>query len=73
MKNAPWYKIVYLTANQVSKVSNELAGGFSYYADPNDALNTGLFCQKLTIPVYDYQNEPKTDFLGKRFNFSTIP
>lgn len=64
---APKYKVVYRTADQVSRVSNELAGSFMYFATAQDAMNTGLFCQKVLIPVWELSIEERADFLGKRF------
>ncbi len=58
-------QIMYRTANQVSRVSNELAGSFSYYARADDAMNSGLFCQKLVVPFWGH--EDAFDFLDKRF------
>ncbi|MBD2815954.1 hypothetical protein ID850_14540 [Xenorhabdus sp. Flor] len=57
--------IKYRTATQVSRVSNELAGSFMYFANALDAIDTGLFCQKL---VFDYwPGDERVDFLGKPF------
>ncbi|WP_416777469.1 hypothetical protein ACNFJN_04490 [Xenorhabdus budapestensis] len=57
--------IMYRTANQVSRVSNELAGSYMYFANAQDAMDTGLFCQKL---VFDYWPSSKRfDFLDKPF------
>ncbi|MDE9495684.1 hypothetical protein KKJ09_19380 [Xenorhabdus bovienii] len=57
--------IMYRTATQVSRVSNELAGGFMYFANAQDAMDTGLFCQKL---VFDYwSGDERFDFLDKPF------
>ncbi|MBI6547385.1 hypothetical protein [Xenorhabdus lircayensis] len=56
---------MYRTATQVSRVSNKLAGSFSYYANAQDAIDTGLFCQKL---VDDYwTGDERFDFLGQPF------
>lgn len=64
---APFYKVSYRTADQVSRVKNELAGSFMYFANAQDAMDTGLFCQKVLIPVWDKSREERFDFLGKRF------
>ncbi|MGJ0636820.1 hypothetical protein [Xenorhabdus bovienii] len=57
--------IKYRTANMVSRVSNELAGGFMYYAKAQDALDSGLFCEKL---IHSYREGGQWhDFLGKPF------
>ncbi len=64
---APNYKVCYRTADQVSRVSNELAGSFMYFASAQDAMDTGLFCQKVLIPVWELSIEDRNDFLGKRF------
>ncbi|EGH9360850.1 hypothetical protein IFG57_004012 [Salmonella enterica] len=64
---APKYKVCYRTADQVSQVSNELAGSFMYFATAQDAMNTGLFCQKILIPVWVLSINDRTDFLGKQF------
>ena len=45
------YLVKYKTASQVSKVNNSLAGCFMYFADPEDAFNTGLFCEKIVVWV----------------------
>lgn len=66
---APMYKVTYRTADQVSRVSNELAGSFMYFATGQDAMDTGLFCQKVLIPVWPGDREEKEDFLGKPFAF----
>ncbi|WP_149543099.1 hypothetical protein [Serratia marcescens] len=65
---APKYYVMYRTADQVSRVKNDLAGSFSYYAEAQDALDSGLFCQKILSPVWGsiYDKNP-SDFLGKRF------
>ncbi|RAW92433.1 MULTISPECIES: hypothetical protein [unclassified Photorhabdus] len=57
--------IKYRTADQVSCVSNELAGCFMYFADARDAIDTGLFCQKLVSNYYS--GDDRQDFLGKPF------
>jgi len=64
---APNYKVCYRTADQVSRVSNELAGSFMYFALAQDAMDTGLFCQKILIPVWGMSGKERFDFLGKRF------
>lgn len=64
---APNYKVCYRTADQVSRVKNELAGSFMYFAEAQDALDTGLFCQKVLVPVWELSIEERCDFLGKRF------
>lgn len=65
---APKYYIQYRTADQVSRVKNELAGSFSYYAEAQDALDTGQFCEKLLSPVWgEISDSEPFDFLGKRF------
>lgn len=66
---APTYKVTYRTANQVSRVSNELAGSFMYFATAQDAMDTGMFCQKVLIPVWTGDREERQDFLGKPFAF----
>ncbi|MBD2803053.1 hypothetical protein ID854_22055 [Xenorhabdus sp. M] len=57
--------IMYRTANQVSRVSNELAGSFMYFANAQDAMDTGLFCQKLVLDYWS--GDERFDFLGKPF------
>lgn len=64
---APRYKVCYRTADQVSRVSNKLAGSFMYFAEAKDALDTGLFCQKLLLPVWELSIDDRKDFLGKDF------
>ncbi|HBV2907961.1 hypothetical protein AAHD79_11040 [Citrobacter freundii] len=64
---APNYKVCYRTADQVSRVKNELAGSFMYFAEAQDAMDTGLFCQKILIPVWELSIEERSDFLGKRY------
>ncbi|WP_410742168.1 hypothetical protein [Citrobacter freundii] len=39
---APSYKVCYRTADQVSRVKNELAGSFMYFAEAQDAMDTGI-------------------------------
>jgi len=57
--------IVYRGADQVSKVTNELAGSFCYYAEAEDALNNHKFVQK--IHCYEIAGgKYDKDFLGKR-------
>lgn len=57
--------IQYRTADQVSRVYNSLAGCYLYYANAQDALDSGLFCEKLIFPYY--WGDERTDFLGKPF------
>ncbi|NHB94621.1 hypothetical protein [Photorhabdus cinerea] len=57
--------IKYRTADQVSRTDNSLAGCYSYYAKAQDALDSGLFCEKLIIPYWG--DERITDFKGKLF------
>lgn len=64
---APYYKVCYRAADQVSRVQNDLAGSFMYFAEAQDAMDTGLFCQKVLIPVWELTIEDRCDFLGKRF------
>lgn len=64
----PKYYIQYRTTNQVSRVKNELAGSFSYYAEAQDALDSGLFCEKILSPIWgDISDSKQFDFLGKHF------
>jgi len=39
-----------------------------YFAVAQDAMDTGLFCQKILIPVWEWSMEERSDFLGKRFD-----
>lgn len=64
---APNYQVAYRTADQVSRVSNELAGAYMYFAEAQDAMETGLFCQKLLISVWPGERIDRCDFLGKPF------
>lgn len=64
---APNYKVCYRTADQVSRVSNELAGSFMHFANAQDAMDTGMFCQKILTPIWEMSGEERFDFLGKRF------
>ncbi|MDX6917836.1 hypothetical protein R9X49_22320 [Pectobacterium carotovorum] len=64
---APYYKVCYRTADQVSRISNALAGSFMYFAVAQDAFDTGLFCQKILTPVWELSIEKRFDVLGKRF------
>ncbi len=64
---APRYKVCYRTADQVSRVINELAGSFMYFSSAQDAMDTGLFCQKILIPIWELSIDDRFDFLGKRF------
>lgn len=61
---------MYRTANRVSRVSNELAGSFSYFARADDAMDSGLFCQKVVVPFWGH--EDKFDFLDKRFEVKKV-
>ncbi|PHM49088.1 hypothetical protein [Xenorhabdus sp. KK7.4] len=61
--------IMYRTANQVSRVSNELAGSYMYFARAQNAMDTGLFCQKLILDYWD--GDEKFDFLEKRFEIKS--
>ncbi|HEK3185686.1 TPA: hypothetical protein ACXM4F_003249 [Proteus mirabilis] len=61
---------MYRTADQVSRVSNELAGCFLHYARADDAMESGLFCQKLVVPFWG--DEDKFDFLNKRFEVKKV-
>ena len=63
------YLVKYKTASQVSKVNNSLAGCFMYFADPEDAFNTGLFCEKIVVWVVF--PESRRDPRGKRFRRAT--
>ena len=67
------YLVKYKTATQVSKVDNSLAGCFMYFADPEDAFNTGLFCEKIVVWEDNAQySEYMFDFYGnKRFRKAT--
>ena len=62
------YVVMYRTATHVSKVDNSLAGTFMYFADPYDALDTGLFCEKIVVYL-DYQSD--SDYLGKFYEEAT--
>lgn len=63
-------QIMYRTADQVSRVSNELAGSFMYFARADDAMESGLFCQKLVVPFWG--DEDELDFLDKRFEVKKV-
>ncbi len=63
-------QIMYRTADQVSRVSNELAGSFMYFARADDAMESGLFCQKLVVPFWG--DEDKFDLLNKRFEVKKV-
>ncbi|TDB48052.1 hypothetical protein [Photorhabdus luminescens] len=57
--------IKYRAADQVSRTNNSLAGCYSYYAKGQDALDSGMFCEKLILPYWG--DERITDFVGKQF------
>ena len=65
------YVIVYKTATHVSKVDNSLAGTFMYFADPKDAFDTGLFCEKVVVWKPTEYNEPIRDCSGKFYKEAT--
>ena len=66
------YLVKYKTASQVSQVENSLAGCFMYFADPEDALNTGMFCEKIVVWVdIDLFPESRRDTHGKWFRSAT--
>lgn len=66
------YLVKYKTASQVSQVENSLAGCFMYFADPEDAFNTGLFCEKIAVWVdVDLFPESRRDTHGKWFRSAT--
>ena len=64
------YLVKYKTASQVSKVNNSLAGCFMYFADPEDAFNTGLFCEKIVVWV-ELFDVGRYDMYNKRFRIPT--
>jgi len=66
------YLVKYKTASQVSQVDNSLAGCFMYFAEPEDAFNTGLFCEKIVVWVdVDLFPESRHDTHGKWFRSAT--
>ena len=65
------YVVMYKTATMVSKVDNSLAGTFMYFADPKDALDTGLFCEKVVVWKRTEQDEPIIDGYGKSYKEAT--
>lgn len=66
------YLVKYKTASQVSQVENSLAGCFMYFADPEDAFNTGLFCEKIVVWVdVDLFPECCYDMHKSRFRIAT--
>ena len=62
------YVVMYKTATRVSKVDNSLAGTFMYFADPKDALDTGLFCEKIVVHLDKYCD---IDHLNKFYEEAT--
>lgn len=64
------YLVKYKTASQVSQVENSLAGCFMYFADPEDAFNTGLFCEKIVVWV-ELFDVGRYDMYNKRFRIPT--
>lgn len=66
------YLVKYRTASQVSKVNNSLAGCFMYFADPEDAFNTGMFCEKIVVWTdVDLFPESCYDSYGSRYRTAT--
>ena len=66
------YLVKYRTASQVSEVSNSLAGCFMYFADPEDAFNTGMFCEKIVVWTdVDLFPESCYDSYGSRYRTAT--
>lgn len=63
------YRITYRTATDVSRVDNALAGSFEYFADAQDALDTGLFVEKYVTVCYA-QHDSK-DITGKTYVLKT--
>ena len=63
------YVVMYKTATMVSKVNNSLAGTFMYFADPKDALDTGLFCEKVVVYLNRYSDQK--DNLDKFYKEAT--
>ena len=64
------YLVKYKTASQVSQFENRLAGCFMYFADPEDAFNTGLFCEKIVVWV-ELFDVGWYDMYNKRFRIPT--
>ena len=64
------YLVKYKTVSQVSQVENSLAGCFMYFADPEDAFNTGLFCEKIVVWV-ELFDVGRYDMYNKRFRIPT--
>ena len=66
------YLVKYKTASQVSQVENSLAGCFMYFADPEDAFNTGLLCEKIVVWVdVDLFPESYYDVHGSSYRRAT--
>jgi len=64
---------MYLVKYKAISSCNELHGFVCYYADPEDALNTGLFCEKIVVWVdVDLFPESRHDTHGKRFRSATF-
>lgn len=65
--------VKFRTATMVSRVDNSLAGSFMYFADADDALDTGLFCEKIVVwweSEYPF-GDMETDVKGKYFRVAT--
>ena len=65
------YFVKYKTATMVSRIDNSLAGSFMYFADPQDAFDTGLFCEKVVVYVDDFFPENRIDIFGKYFKVAS--
>jgi len=64
---------MYLVKYKAISSCNELHGFVCYYADPEDALNTGMLCEKVVVWEDNAQySEYMFDFCGnKRFRKAT--
>lgn len=66
------YLVKYRAATCVSKVKNELAGSMTYFATAEDAMDSGLFCEKIVAWVEEkFMSDYGSDILGKRYKFAT--
>lgn len=60
---------MYLVKYKAISSCNELHGFVCYYADPEDAFNTGMLCEKIVVWVVF--PESRRDPRGKRFRRAT--
>lgn len=66
------YLVKYRAATCVSKVKNELAGSMTYFATGEDAMDSGMFCEKIVSWVEErFMSDYGYDILGKSYKLAT--